>query len=328
MHVFRPLNKHRSIRLLGLWLLLGAFLAFTAATVQGAQQLTVKANYPMLALGVLSYAKLEPLDGSILLVAEGIEITRAELMAVVNQEAPAVRGQLEKHLLFVLDQEATRRMLLNEADKAAIPNGGDDDERIQTWFEHQFADVSVSESELMAFYQSNREMIGAASFQEVQDAIRHYLLQEKKQHAVMTTISALAESVDLRVDASWVESQSRLALDNPVDQARLSNKPTLVEFGAAGCVPCDMMQPILEKLRHTFPEQLNVVFVHVGEDQLLAARYGVRSIPVQVFYDATGRETFRNVGFFPEPEVLKQLARIGVEPKGQSGSGIANPKHQ
>lgn len=96
----------------------------------------------------------------------------------------------------------------------------------------------------------------------------------------------------------WVKTQSNLAMDNPVDKARRSKKPTMAEFGATGCVPCDMMQPILDKLRKTYPGKLNVIFVHVGEDQVLAARYGIQSIPVQVFFDAAGKEVFRHVGFF------------------------------
>jgi hypothetical protein len=34
---------------------------------------------------------------------------------------------------------------------------------------------------------------------------------------------------------------------------------------------------------------------------------------VQVFYDGRGEEVFRHVGFFAQEEVLKQLARMGVE---------------
>jgi len=55
-----------------------------------------------------------------------------------------------------------------------------------------------------------------------------------------------------------------------------------------------------------------VVFIHVGEEQILAARYGISAIPVQVFFDAKGKEIFRHVGFFPEKEVTEQLARMGV----------------
>jgi thioredoxin 1 len=110
-----------------------------------------------------------------------------------------------------------------------------------------------------------------------------------------------------------VKQQAASARDNPVDKARMSGKPTLIEFGAAGCVPCDMMQPILDKLRKKFPEKLNVVFVHVQENQLLGARFGIRSIPVQAFFDKNGEEVFRHVGFYAEEEVLKQLAKMGVQ---------------
>jgi thioredoxin 1 len=56
-----------------------------------------------------------------------------------------------------------------------------------------------------------------------------------------------------------------------------------------------------------------VVFVHVRENQILGARYGVQSIPVQVFFDKNGEEVFRHVGFYAQKEVLKQLARLGVK---------------
>jgi thioredoxin 1 len=59
-------------------------------------------------------------------------------------------------------------------------------------------------------------------------------------------------------------------------------------------------------------DKLNVVFVHVGEEQVLGARYGIRSIPVQVFFDASGKEVFRHMGFFAEQEVIKQLTKMVV----------------
>jgi thioredoxin 1 len=86
----------------------------------------------------------------------------------------------------------------------------------------------------------------------------------------------------------------------------------MIEFGATGCIPCDKMQPILENLRKSFKERLNVVFVHVREEQILGARFGIRTIPVQVFFDANGKEVFRHKGFFSEKEVHRQLAEMGI----------------
>ena len=117
----------------------------------------------------------------------------------------------------------------------------------------------------------------------------------------------------MRINVKWVAAQNRLAKDNPVDKARRSGKPTMVEFGATGCVPCDMLKPILDKVRKNHPDTLNVVFVHVREEQTLAARYGIRSIPVQVFFDADGKEVFRHVGYYAQTEVDKQLAAMEVK---------------
>jgi thiol-disulfide isomerase/thioredoxin len=123
----------------------------------------------------------------------------------------------------------------------------------------------------------------------------------------------LQKRLAMQVNSEWVKTQYALARDNPVDRARTSGKPSLIEFGASGCVPCDMMQPILDKLRKTHAERLNVVFVHVGQEKVLAARFAIRSIPVQVFYDPNGNEVFRHEGFFAEAEVNKILAKIGVK---------------
>jgi thioredoxin 1 len=122
----------------------------------------------------------------------------------------------------------------------------------------------------------------------------------------------LEKRLAMQVNEEWVKAQYALTRDNPVDRARTSGKPTLIEFGATGCVPCDMMQPILDKLCKTYTDRLNVVFVHVGQEKVLAARFGIRTIPVQVFYDRNGREVFRHEGFFPEAEVNKILAKMGV----------------
>jgi len=46
---------------------------------------------------------------------------------------------------------------------------------------------------------------------------------------------------------------------------------------------------------------------------VLAARYGIGSIPVQVLFDKDGKERFRHVGFFPQDEIEKKLAEMGVK---------------
>ena len=40
---------------------------------------------------------------------------------------------------------------------------------------------------------------------------------------------------------------------------------------------------------------------------------GIDSIPVQVFFDSDGKEVFRHVGFYPQEEIEKQMAKLGVK---------------
>lgn len=275
---------------------------------------TLGSRYPGLSTGLLKSAELASLDEDVLLTSKGVIITHKELLDGIKDQEPVLRAQLEKNLIFLLEQEAVRRILLSEAEKAGIAAAdGDENRAIQALFEHRTRDLAVSENEALAFYAANKETMGGAPFEQVADMIRQYLLQDKQQKAVARYIDGLGDSVAMRINGNWVKAQASLAADNPVDRARRSGRPTLVEFGATGCVPCDMMQPILDKLRKEYPQQLNVVFVHVGEEQILGARYGIQSIPVQVFFDADGNEVLRHVGFFAQSEVERQLAKMEVK---------------
>jgi thiol-disulfide isomerase/thioredoxin len=304
-----PLVTKQNVR--SIWL--ACCLLILIVWVPSTQAGTLDERYPGISRGLLKSAALESMDEDTILVAEGIRIKRSELLELLKDQEPKLRAQLEKNLLFVLEQEATLRVLRKEAQAAGIDSGSEGDDRmIQALFERKTEKVGISEEEIHAFYVANKAMIGEAPFERVADSIRQYLLQDKKQQAVADYIDGLGGSVRLRLNAEWAEQQSRLSTDNVVDKARRSGKPTLVEFGAKGCIPCDMMQPILDKLRQDYPQKLNVVFVHVGEDQILAARFGIRGIPVQVFFDARGDEVFRHVGFFAQEKVDQQLARMGV----------------
>lgn len=255
-----------------------------------------------------------PMKKGTLLASEGIEIRESQLKETVEKADPKIREELRKNLFFILEQEAMRALLLKEAKlSGAFTKGLSDTEAIQAYFDQKFRDVQVSDQEAKAFYEANKAMVGGLPFEEVKEAIQQVLVQQKRQDVFASYLQGLGGKTDIRVNREWVKAQHAFAKDNPVDKARMSGKPTMVEFGAKGCVPCDMMQPILDNLRKKYPDKLNVVFVHVGENRILGARFGIQAIPVQVFFDSKGKEVFRHVGFYAETEVLKQLAKIGVE---------------
>lgn len=275
---------------------------------------TVEQVYSGLASSILKGAKMVAMKKGTLVASEEIEIRESQIKETVEKADPKVREELRKNLFFILEQETMKAVLLKEAKSSgAVTKGLSDMEAIQAYLNQKFRDVQVSDKEAKKFYEANKAMVGGLPFEQVKESIQQVLVQQKRQDAFAFYLHGLGGKADIRVNMEWVKAQHALAMDNPVDKARISGKPTMVEFGAKGCVPCDMMQPILDNLRKKFPDRLNVVFVHIGETRILGARFGIRSIPVQVFYDKNGKEVFRHVGFYAEKEVLKQLAILGVE---------------
>jgi thioredoxin 1 len=89
--------------------------------------------------------------------------------------------------------------------------------------------------------------------------------------------------------------------------------PRLVDLGADKCIPCKMMAPVLEQLRGEFSGRLEVVFIDVWKDQSAGSRYGIRVIPTQIFFDASGRELSRHEGFMSREDILSRWRELGIE---------------
>lgn len=284
----------------------------------GSEGATVDERFPHLATGILKSSSMANLKEGVVLTAGDIRITGDEIKESVSNANRKIRSQLKKNLFYVLEKKATEKLVAREAYKAGYGKTKREDRVVKAFLQHKFSGMKVSDNEAKAFYEENEATIGVP-FEQVKDVITSYVVQEKTDEAIKNYIAKLGRDTDIRVDSKWVGKQYILAKDNPVDQARNSGKPTMIEFGATGCKACDMMQPILKNLRNKYKDKLNVLFVHVREDQILAARYGIVSIPVQVFFDKTGKEFFRHVGFFPQTEVEKKILEMGGSIDEKSG---------
>jgi len=88
---------------------------------------------------------------------------------------------------------------------------------------------------------------------------------------------------------------------------------TMIDLGATECVPCKMMAPIMEKMVKKYQDKATIVFIDVWRNRDQVSRFGIRAIPTQIFYDATGREVSRHVGFMSEAAIVEQLTKMGVK---------------
>jgi thioredoxin 1 len=273
----------------------------------------VEETYPGLSLGMLKNAKLTKMKPETLAEASGAQITSAELQSMLGDLPPEFLPQLKKNLIFLLEQRVAKTVLIQEAKSAGVPTeGAADEDIIQALALHVTKSATVPEEDIQKFFDANKAMIGETPYEEAKEPIQAMLLQEKQQEALNTYLEQLERRVDIRVNRDWFEEQSRLTRDNPVDKVRSSGKPSVIQFDAATSPPGEMMQPLLESLQKKYPDTLNVVFVNLGEEQILGARYGIRETPTQVFYDKSGKEASRNAGMLTAEELAQQVAKIGV----------------
>ncbi len=73
------------------------------------------------------------------------------------------------------------------------------------------------------------------------------------------------------------------------------------------------MAPILEELKVSLAGKIAVEFIDVWENEDAGKKYGIETIPTQIFYDAAGKELFRHVGFLSKEDVLAKWRELGVD---------------
>ena len=74
-----------------------------------------------------------------------------------------------------------------------------------------------------------------------------------------------------------------------------------------------MMAPILEELKTEYAGRLRVDVIDVWKNPDAGKEYGIRIIPTQIFYDASGKELFRHEGFFGKADILAKWKELGID---------------
>lgn len=319
------------------WPILACLLAFHAASASpsslpaaSATSATLEGLYPGLSVGALSFASLADLPAGQLLEAGALRISQKDLDAEIAKAPESSSAVIKKNQIFLLEQMATQSILLDLArqslsSKSDAATTAAAEQLLNLYLRNLTQAERVTDKEAAEFYEKNKEMCGGESLEKIKGQIKEHVLEQKRQKTVEEHIRTLGKRTPIRLSASWTKEHAALALDNPVDSARKSGLPSMVDFGAKGCRPCDMMAPILETLKKKYAGKANIVFVHVRENPFLASRYGVESIPEQVFFDKDGKEVFRHTGFYPQDEIEKKLAGINSTSEKPGIAPAAHP---
>lgn len=102
------------------------------------------------------------------------------------------------------------------------------------------------------------------------------------------------------------------SLDDALAQAKKEGKIVMLELGSVGCIPCEQMRPVMDKLSRNYKGKLEVIFVDVKKDRKSAMQFQVYGIPTQVFLDQSGKEFHRHIGFYAYENIVPVLKKAGI----------------
>lgn len=101
-------------------------------------------------------------------------------------------------------------------------------------------------------------------------------------------------------------SEINLTNKNFEEEVFKSEKPVLVDFFATWCGPCQMLAPIITEIAEENGDKIKVAKVNVDEQQELAIKYDVSSIPTLIVFK-NGNIANKVVGFHSKEEIINIL---------------------
>jgi thioredoxin 1 len=88
-----------------------------------------------------------------------------------------------------------------------------------------------------------------------------------------------------------------------------SETPVIVDFWAEWCGPCHAVAPVLDKIVEERGDELKLVKVNIDEEQEIAARYGIASIPTMILFK-DGEPAAAAIGAQPKTALERSLGLV------------------
>ncbi|MBP5402202.1 MAG: thioredoxin [Treponema sp.] len=99
-------------------------------------------------------------------------------------------------------------------------------------------------------------------------------------------------------------NETEVTVENYEQEVLKSDKPVLIDFYATWCGPCNMLSPVIAEIAEEYKDTIKVVKVNVSEQESLAEKFDVMSIPTLVVMK-DGKVVRSALGYMPKEDVVK-----------------------
>lgn len=98
------------------------------------------------------------------------------------------------------------------------------------------------------------------------------------------------------------------------DDLIASDTPTLVDFYATWCGPCQTLMPILSQVKDHLGERLTIIKIDVDRNPQLAAQMQVRGVPTMMLF-RSGKPLWRQSGVMSKDEIIGTVLEKSTDKK-------------
>lgn len=81
-----------------------------------------------------------------------------------------------------------------------------------------------------------------------------------------------------------------------------SNQPTLVDFYATWCGPCQTMHPILDEIKSKEKDKIRILKIDVDKNLAIAEQFKIKGVPTFILFKS-GEVVWRKSGIIPFKEL-------------------------
>ena len=99
----------------------------------------------------------------------------------------------------------------------------------------------------------------------------------------------------------------------PLPEIPSKDQVTMLNVGVEICLSCQRMMSIIKELEREYRGKVAVIYVELPKHREVSAKYELRSVPTQIFFDKGGKEKFRHEGYLSKKRCVGVLEKMGVK---------------